>query len=64
MIRRLKLGFAVLAAAGLIAAGPVLWSASSEVHARGCIYYQNWQAGGGSVVCYNPGGTNCAVCEF
>ncbi len=59
-----KLGLATAMVAGAIAIMPAVRPEAAAVKASPvCSYYYNFQQVGGGIVCYNPGGRNCVVCQ-
>ncbi|MEA3244535.1 MAG: hypothetical protein U9Q74_00115 [Gemmatimonadota bacterium] len=67
MKKPLYLMLGVGLAAGMMAFKPAVTEGatvrSDEALADGCLYYYYWQYSGGTVTCYGPGGTACAVCK-
>jgi hypothetical protein len=59
----LKLGLATAMAIGAISLSPVVrHDGALKANAMTCHYYSNWFISGGSIICYNPGGSACVVC--
>jgi len=63
---RMLQGVAALGLAAAVTAMSPAVETDRVVRAEGveqaCFWYWNWQNSGGTIVCYNPGGTGCAVC--